>query len=121
MPHLEPHSSLQVHSLSHRLAATTARVAQQQEQHVSAAEAKVADLRAAHEQELLRSQSSVVEVQAELQQAQQEAARLQRELSATQEKGQTSEVGSIQSHATKHMHVQDQLLLAVTWAHKIGV
>lgn len=100
MPHLDSHSSLQVHSLSHRLAATTARVAQQQEQHVSAAEAKVADLRAAHERELLRSQSSVVEVQ-----AQQEAARLQRQLSATQEKGQTSEVGSIQSHATKHMHL----------------
>ena len=97
-------SGLQVHSLSHRLAAMTEQVAQQQEQHESAAEAKVANLRAEHEQRLLRSQSSMVEVQAELQQAQQEAARLQRDLSAAQKAGQTSEVCSIQLHAKKHMH-----------------
>ena len=97
-------SGLQVHSLSHRLAAMTVKVAPQQEQHESAAEAKVADLRAAHEQQLLRSQSPMVEAQAELQQAQQEAARLQRDLSAAQEGGQTSEVSSIQLHANKHMY-----------------
>ena len=104
MHHFDVHSSLQVHNLLHRLAATTAQVAQQ-EQHDSAAEAKVADLRAAHEQQLLRSQSSMVEVQAELQQAQQEAAQLRRDLSAAQEGGQTSEVCSIQLHATKHVHL----------------
>ena len=80
-------------------------MAQQQEQHISGAEAKVADLRAAHERELLRSQSSMVEVQAELQQAQQDAARLQRDLSAAQEGGQTSEVGSVQLHTSKPMHL----------------
>ena len=91
-------------SLLHRLAATTAQVAQPQKQRDPAAEAKMADLRAAHERELLRSQSSMVEVQAELQQTQQTATRLQRDLSAAQEGGHTSEVSGNKLHTIKHMH-----------------